>query len=247
MSQKSQQFLPARKEKHLGNALDKKLAAYVAAATAAGVAVFAAPDAAAEIRYTPVHVLVASGATYWIDFNHDSVNDFGLHRRQIFGGSLLLAVPDDAGVNEVVQAISGRSDSAAALMVGAAIGPNQKFASRTSYAYSGFVMAQVGSSASGTFFTGPWKDQIKKYLGLKFFVNGELHYGWVRMTVTNDLKLTAVTGFAYETEPNKPIRAGNESGTDDEFAGGPLPSSWEISKPATLGGLALGWPVLQRN
>ena len=247
MSRKSHQFLPARNEKHLGKALDKKLAAYVTVATAAGVAMLAAPDAAAEIRYTPVHILVASGATYWIDLNHDGTNDFGLHRRQIFGGSLLLAVPGDAGVNEVVKAPDGRSDSAAALMVGAAIGPNQKFTSRTSYAYGGFFMALVGSSGSQTFFKGPWKDQINKYVGLKFFVNGEFHYGWARMTVTHDLKWTAVTGFAYETEPNKPIRAGDESGNDDESAGRLLPSGSEISEPATLGMLALGWPALRRN
>jgi hypothetical protein len=248
MSRKSQQFLPARKEKHLGKALDKKLAAYVTVATAAGVAMLAAPDAAAEIRYTPVHVLVASGATYWIDFNHDGINDFGLHRGQIFGGSLLLAVPGDPGVNEVVQAASGRSDWAAALMAGAPVGPNQKFAPHTSYAYGGFYMAQVGgSSVSQTFFRGPWKDQINKYLGLKFFVNGELHYGWVRMTVTHDLKLTAVTGFAYETEPNKPIRAGNESGSNEESVGRTLPSRSKNSELATLGMLALGWPALRRN
>jgi hypothetical protein len=248
MSRKAHQYLPARKEKLLGNVLDKKLAAYVTAATAAGVAMLAAPDAAAEIRYTPVHVLVASGTLYWIDLNHDGTRDFGLHRRPLDGGggSFLLAVPGNVG-NEVVQANSVLSDSAAALPTGAAIGPNQKFASRTSYAYSGFPMALAGTSASGTFFKGPWKDQIKKYLGLKFFVNGEIHYGWVRMTVTHDLKLTAVTGFAYETEPNKPIRAGNESGADDESASSPLPASLEASKPATLGGLALGSPALRQN
>lgn len=247
MLRKSHQSLPARKEKHLGNALNKKLVAYVAAATAAGVAILAVPDAAAEIRYTPVHVLVASGAAYWIDFNHDGMRDFGLRRRPIYSGSLLQAIPGDTGVNEVVLAASGRSDSAAALMAGAAIGPNQKFASRTSYAYSGFAMAQVGSAVSGTFFRGPWKDQINKYLGVKFFVNGEFHYGWVRMTVTHDLKLTAVTGFAYETEPNKAIRAGNESGSNDESAGRPLPSGSEIFEPATLGMLAVGWPALRGN
>jgi len=247
MSRKSHQILLARKEKHLGKVLDKKLAAYVTAATAAGVAMLAAPDAAAEIRYTPVHILVASGATYWIDLNHDGMNDFGLYRHQIVvGNSTLLAVPGDVG-NEVVQATGGRSDSAAALMVGAAIGPNQKFASRTSYAYGGFFMAFAGLSASQTFFKGPWKDQTNKYLGLKFFVNGELHYGWARMTVTHNLKLTALTGFAYETEPNKPIRAGNESGSNDESAGRPLPSGSEIFEPATLGMLAVGWPALRRN
>jgi hypothetical protein len=247
MSRKTHQFVPARTEKHLGEVLDKELAAYVTAATAAGVALLAAPDAVAEIRYTPVHILVAPGATYWIDFNHDGTNDFGLHRRSFAGvGSILLAVPGDPGVNEVVQAASG-GDSAAALTVGAAIGPNQKFASRTSYAYGGFFMALAGSFASGTLFKGPWKDQINKYLGLKFVVGGEFHYGWVRMTVTHDLKLTAVTGFAYETEPNKPIRAGKESGSDEESASEPLPSGSEISEPATLGMLALGWPALRRN
>jgi hypothetical protein len=44
-------------------------------------------------------------------------------------------------------------------------------------------------------------------------INGEVHYGWVgfrSVSVVNS-RLTAVLGgWAYETEPNKPIVAGDE-------------------------------------
>jgi hypothetical protein len=49
-----------------------------------------------------------------------------------------------------------------------------------------------------------------RYLGLKFVIKGKFHYGWARFSViVGGGKITAaLTGYAYETIPNKPIVAG---------------------------------------
>jgi len=49
-----------------------------------------------------------------------------------------------------------------------------------------------------------------RYLGLEFLINGEVHFGWARLTVTcKDLRVLAtLSGYAYETVPNTPIIAG---------------------------------------
>ena len=59
-----------------------------------------------------------------------------------------------------------------------------------------------------------------RYLGLKFVTDGEVHYGWARLSVTlgherqdNDVSGT-LTGYAYETIPDKPIIAGQITGPD---------------------------------
>lgn len=94
----------------------------------------------------------------------------------------------------------------------------------------------VGSQDSDL---GPWVGKGKgvsdRYLGLKFVVGGEVHYGWARLSVTlghhrqfDDVSGT-LTGYAYETAPDKPITAGQITGPDVITV-----------QPETLGGLALG-------
>src|SRR5262249_29126668 len=103
---------------------------------------------------------------------------------------------------------------ASALKAGALIGPKVLF--------SGRLMA---SSQSGQGTIGRWINVTNGYLGLKFRIKGKFHYGWARLTVKvlGGARIrTTLTGFAYETIPNKPIKAGKTKG------------------PATLGALAQG-------
>jgi hypothetical protein len=56
------------------------------------------------------------------------------------------------------------------------------------------------------------------YLGLAFTIRGKLHYGWARLNVSvgrRPLRInTKLTGYAYETIPNKPIITGKTKGPD---------------------------------
>jgi hypothetical protein len=99
--------------------------------------------------------------------------------------------------------------------------------------------------ASLTAFTyvsgGPWKNSVNRFLGLKFLINGEIHYGWARLTVLADknreLVSAKLTGYAYETVANRPIVAGQTSGTVEGASVTPTP----IEHPQVqLGLLALG-------
>jgi len=225
--------LPPRRP--LNSKLDKNLAAYVAAAAAAGVALLAAaPQAEAEIVYTPAHVLLKGNSTYQIDLNHDGTNDFGLQWFQIFHSSMLLAIPDVTG-NQVVRPAVG-SNEAVPLNLGGPIGPNRQFASKTTY--GGVFMAIAGAYGTLTWFRGPWAKASNKYLGLKFLINGEVHYGWARVTVM--YTYSTLTGYAYETTANQPISAGKESGTDAVAAAYPNQRSEPVSPMATLGMMARG-------
>ena len=79
---------------------------------------------------------------------------------------------------------------------------------------------------------GPWLGAQDRYLGLEFYIDGQEHYGWARMSVDFPFAFDTtgrILGYAYETIPGKPIIAGDEGNTADASV-----------KPNTLGALALG-------
>lgn len=97
----------------------------------------------------------------------------------------------------------------------------------------------VGQWGKGRQIPGP-------YLGLKFMIGNEVHYGWARVVVSTkpqSLTITAtLTGYAYETVPNRPIITGVTQGTLDAASGVESAAVDETSAPgaATLGRLAQG-------
>jgi hypothetical protein len=124
---------------------------------------------------------------------------------------------------------------ASALHAGVEIGPQGNFSVRSPF-MAVELFNRVGSQHSDR---GPWARKGKgvrnRYLGLKFVVDGEVHYGWARLSVTlghqrslGDVTGT-LTGYAYETIPDKPIIAGRTTGPDVITV-----------QDGTLGGLALG-------
>jgi hypothetical protein len=82
------------------------------------------------------------------------------------------------------------------------------------------------------------------YLGLKFTINGEIHYGWARIVVHSDtFKITAtLSGYAYETVANRGIITGVPRGTfDNGGQTGVGEATVSADVPAgSLGRLALG-------
>jgi hypothetical protein len=46
------------------------------------------------------------------------------------------------------------------------------------------------------------------FIGLKFDVSGNTHYGWVRVEVTANGEILSIKDYAYDETPNTPIVAG---------------------------------------
>jgi hypothetical protein len=207
---------------------------YALAASAAGVGMLALQPAEAKIVYTPVHLVISTGQSYKLDLNHDRVSDFSIENTSSCG--------DWCGVNLVARAVAGNAVlgnhyEAYALTRGADIGPK--------YAFSGLVMAHYTNGFGS--YSGQWRNVSNRYLGLKFRIKGKAHFGWARLNVSvHKLSIIAtLTGYAYETIPNKPIIAGKTKGPDDISVKEPNASvTMPTSKPASLGMLALGSPAL---
>jgi len=95
-------------------------------------------------------------------------------------------------------------------------------------------------SISGS--SGAWADVTNRYLGLKFTIAGETHFGWARLSVGNNLwqsGTVVLTGYAYETIANKNIIEGHVAGLSDSV---PAATGRQSSarQPASLGALAQG-------
>jgi hypothetical protein len=98
---------------------------------------------------------------------------------------------------------------------------------------------------------GNWNNVKNRYLGLKFAITGKTHFGWARLNVScnsaNNKIKAVLTGYAYETIPNKPIVTGKTKGPDDVSGVGQLdPAALRAPapQPASLGLLAMGAPAL---
>ena len=230
-------------EKQLNERFERNLTAYIAAASAAGVGLFAAAQPAhAKIVYTSANLAIPiNGTLVPIDINHDGVPDFSFYGVSYFGSARtrlglyqeFLQVSPSKAPNEVWTVISQGDQCAAALPAGVEVGPNPAFKVNPA------VMWQVAGDYTNQFSAKcPWRDKHHgAFLGLKFLINGQIHYGWAHVTGTT------LNGYAYETVPNKAISTGATSGPDKFVSQDLLDSSFP--PPASLGLLARGAEGLQ--
>ena len=141
-------------------------------------------------------------------------------------------------------AVVGKS-GAAALWPGVEIGPSRVWERGLGRNIEAEKCHLHRSSTNTRKFYGPWANGISgkgfkgHYLGLKFLINGKVHYGWARLNTTSGGPL--LTGYAYETIPGKAIIAGQTKGPDKTSFEAPNASpTTPAPEPATLGVLAMG-------
>jgi hypothetical protein len=238
-----------RKSANLSDSVQQQLNKYALAAGAAGVGVLVLGQTAeAKIVYTPADTNITPDHIIPLDLNHDGIVAFAF--KDVYRISHTAGF-DHTGVLSVIPAnpankIEGYSrvnrDYASALRAGVSIGPNAKFTAGPNIMATTFIdTGRVRESNSVC--NGPWSAGATRYLGLEFLINGEVHFGWARLTVTcKDLRVLAtLSGYAYETVPNTPIIAGQTTGSDEESSVGPDAAlTVPAPKPAPLGLLALG-------
>jgi hypothetical protein len=245
-----------KKPARLAAELERLVASYSMAAAAAGVGLAAmAVSAEAEIVYTPTNTPINGRVV--LDLNNDGLGDFLLINRtgsagegQAFAGLSVKCAqqngtsgPCNYRTNQVWGrgVLSGRF--AYALPAGFEVRSNKTFFQQLRYSSSYFGASMgfliYGTYGAGTATFGQWLGAKDRYLGLQFVIDGQVHYGWARLSVTptenERAEITAVlTGYAYETIPNKPIVTGKTKGPDVTT----LPPAKLES--ATLGQLARG-------
>jgi hypothetical protein len=229
----------------LSMTIDRRLTTYSATAIAAGVSLLAlAAPAKAEIVVTkktiPIPVTPEGTTLVSISLNNNGVNDFefSLYSFAYHSAHRTLRMwPLEGGGVMGKKVVSGRS-YASELMRGAKIGPSANFNAgkpliEDSDGFGGYT--QGGRTYYTKQLGGSWGNNAKNaYVGVRFLIGGKTHYGWIRMTVTTSQSHGAmsvvITGYAYETVPNKAVTAGETSTT----------SAQQTSAGPSLGMLARG-------
>jgi hypothetical protein len=233
---------------NLPDSVYRQLNMYALAASAAGVGLLAlASPVEAKIIYTPAHRVIGPHHSYNVDLNHDKITDFTIvnHVSACTDFCFFELRQYAAGGNSAEgYAVGSGQFLGSALKPGAGIGPRSPFKKGT----AALVVARSNVSTSNqTMVYGPWANVKDRYLGLKFQIKGKTHYGWARLNVeVSKTTITAtLTGYAYETIPNKPILAGKTSRPEAarvEASNAAL--GIRAPQPGTLSLLALGSPRL---
>src|SRR5690606_30985576 len=226
-------------QEKLTPALAKRLAAYSATA---GVALAAAPGAAAQVVYGHFDPEIAldldtPGPCLWIDFDFD---DDGVGDIRLWGYDLVLGDPVFNEINLYpafgaplgnslvgYETFFGLVEGLSRLTSGDAIGP---LLNAPQEWWGGRVYAagyDFGDSEGQFPFVGE-----EGYAGFRFVGgDGELHYGWLRLAVAEQADVATVAAYAYNATPDTPIAAGARSDalldgtvnrTDFPAAGGTL-------------------------
>ena len=230
----------------VSDSLNRQLNTYALVARAAGVSVLALGAVSeAEVVYTETHQVTRAHVPLYIDLNHDGINDFLLRTTYYVGTSYIKAGMSASGNHKLSNLVAGRrfqrsgyfASGASALQAGALIGPKRGFP--VSHPFMVEELFQKGGPSSQYSDVGAWVgkgDGVQdRYLGFRFIVDGKAHYGWARISVSiahhrqYDDVVATLTGYAYETVPNKEIMAGRTTGPDVITV-----------PPGTLGRLALG-------
>jgi probable HAF family extracellular repeat protein len=186
-----------------------------------------AMPAQARIVYTPVNVTLPTNGYYPIDLNHDGITDFHFQRYSgrcpLGPGNLyfLRVAPNLTGGG-----IVGTLYEAAALQSGVQIDSSQSF-----YGGNSLMYQKVTGCGGGTY--GQWLYTYRLYLGLKFLIAGQVHYGWAQLS-THAGGTDTLYGFAYETIPGMAIKTGQILDSPDEPGIGPDSAESQDSGPTAL-------------
>lgn len=208
------------------------LVAYVLAGAGAIAVV---PTAAAEIVYTPADITITQGRLP-IDLNNDGIMDFVIKAGFSNGSSLFTAYAVLGGRKTTPEAavIGNGKGSPLPLSLGEPIGSSSP---QSFVPLNNFPILAADSCTFRCRVEGLWAHASEKYLGLRFQIHGETHYGWARLSVSADGYIKVkLEGYAYETTPNHPILAGKKVG----FGETSMLEEPESSSKRSLGALAQG-------
>jgi hypothetical protein len=209
---------------------EHRLRLYSLAAAAASVSVLAlAQPAEGEIIIKNKTIPIHANTGVLLDLNGDGVSDFTIFLSNYSIGpySINHLSMQPLGPIDPANAVIGRSYKASALLRGARIGPGGPFIH--TYVDYGIPIEQsqlctqnCGGKSGYSFdqdLRGKWAGgQPNRFIGVKFKINGHIHYGWIRMTVTIKHKgsghgptgsfSATITEYGYESVANKACDAG---------------------------------------
>ena len=244
-----------RRTEPLTDLLERKITAYVAAASAAGVASLTlAPAANAAPVCKSFNVELTFTQTF--GFNPAGQGIAPINIAQSYetfstltntGSNKGFFTPNVPGAEAVISS----KGFVARLQSGASIGPAAKFGKGVGYGLI-FTYTPI-SGATSQHHVGNLRFGQTNYFGFKFLISGQVHYGWVRMRSVivqvnrSPSIVTSISAYGYEASPNTAIRVGSCTSTGESSAGSQDKNAVPDQRTPSLGMLALGALRLPRQ
>lgn len=159
-----------------------------------------------------------------IDLDNDNVGDFMIESQLISSLGYVSLKGGLLGLSNYV--LENNTGSPLALNYGDSIGPNC-----TVWKQMNGVNQQMAGYAGGTA-GGTWPGVGDRYLGFKFLIGSNYHYGWARLNVSSSSVMYTLYDYAYESSADTKILAGhkglagvNETKNENTFAMFPNPAN----------------------
>lgn len=185
----------------------QKLAAY--SALAAGVMAVNG-TANAQITYVDINPDETYTADHQldIDLNADAVNDFTIWIGADAANRNAVRVQPGTG-NEVLGSVSGNFFYPFAMDLNQPVGPSTTVWNGTMN--GGYMTMAWVYVAGGSY--GNWLNATDKYLGVRFLVGTNVHYGWIRFSISCSTTGVSCTykDFAFNTVAEQQILAGTQT------------------------------------
>jgi hypothetical protein len=252
-------------KRNRGGTTDHRMRLYSLAAAAASVSALAlAQPAEAEIIITNKTIPIHAGIPVPLDLNGDGIADFQFYlvtnTYHHTSNNYLAGYTLTAG-----GAVIGQGGLLSAMARGAKVGPGGPFlGSKVEHfvevSHMCTTFCSGGTKAGYTFdqqLDGNWAGgHPNRFIGVKFKINGKIHFGWVRLTVTVKHKgngkgptgsfSATITEYGYESVANKSCGAGLPGAAAPEAPhGSSVPKQENSLKTGpALGMLALGADAL---
>ncbi len=197
--------------------LQSRLSKYTAAATAV---VGAVAGANGQIVYTDINpdevhdAMMGNGPEFGLlDINNDATLDFFVYSIDTVVGGTAYKLTMVAPYGTLGNAVAGDAPSGYDYAFAMTAGTNIDAATAWIVPASSGALS-MAFNVDGAFpYASYWQNGVTdKYLGLKFFVNGNAHYGWARLDVTADGDVFVMKDYAYNATPDAGIQAGQMAG-----------------------------------
>lgn len=145
--------------------------------------------------------------SYNLDLNNDQVIDFVLSSASYDDWKMLFISSDSQEGNKIIS-VSPWYTHPLPLNQGQEIYKLNGYRNGEFYETAGIL--SVGDCFGGDQdCIYSWKNKKDKYLGLRFIINEQTHYGWAQLAVESVSKWV-IKDYAYNSIPNKPIFAGQK-------------------------------------
>ncbi|WP_299226992.1 T9SS type A sorting domain-containing protein [uncultured Psychroserpens sp.] len=189
------------------NKLTQKLLQY----SALSVALAGVSEASGQIIYTDVDPDITEGnaaSATFIDLNNDGTDDFGI-------GTIDAPAVGFNGINPTDSWLG----SAGTYLYPFALNAGDPISSgQTTWYGSGAVGTLNYTSCYNGIGGSNWCGVTDKYLGLRFNIGLDTHYGWARLDVSASGDSMTLKDFAYNSTPGEAINAGQTSLSVEEFS-----------------------------